>query len=187
MDLALTCDTTLGPVLQQLADAYRARTSVRVSVFPTGPGLILPQLLRDIQNDILVTQTTILDQALRSNIIARAVAPQWRNPLVIAGRNGTPSRMDGSFAAPDPTPMSDIDGPALLRRLAISPPRTVGAVDTDEVAFLLQSGAAQAGLVHMTDVRANSGFTVIRSVDESLSYAASVTRLANRPNPEGFV
>lgn len=110
-------------------------------IFATGPGLILPQLVRDIQNDIVVTQTAILAQA---GIIAAPVRAQWRNPLVIAGRAGA-ATTDGAFAVTDPSPASDIDGPALLARLAIKPARTLGAVDTDKVASLLTTGAAQAG------------------------------------------
>ena len=43
----------------------------------------------------------------------------------------------------------------------------------------------------MTDVRADERLAVIRpvpaEVQPPLLYAASVTRLARRPNPEGFV
>ena len=88
VDLAVTCDTTLAPALRKAAAAYKARSGVRVFVFPTGPGLILPQLVRDIQNDIVVTQTAILDQAVQAGVVAAAVVAQWRNPLVIAGLQG---------------------------------------------------------------------------------------------------
>ena len=190
VDLSVSCDTALAPALRKAAAAYRAQSSVRVFVFPTGPGLILPQLVRDIQNDIVVTQTAILDQAVQAGVVAAAVGAQWRNPLVIAGLQGQLA-LTGTFAAPDPTPASDIDGPAILARLDIKPAGTLGAVDTDEVAFLLTTGAAQAGVLHMTDVRANARLAVIRPVPADvhapLLYAASVTRLARRPNPDGFV
>ena len=143
-DLAVTCDTTLAPVLRKVAEAYKARFGGHVFIFATGPGLILPQLVRDIQNDIVVTQTAILEQAAQAGVIAASAPAQWRNPLVIAGRAGA-ATMDGAFAATDPSPASDIDGPALLARLALKPARTLGAVDTDEVAFLLTTGTAQAG------------------------------------------
>src|SRR3954453_5766302 len=81
IDLALTCDTTLAP-LRKLGAAYTAQSSARVFVFPTGPGLILPQLERNIQNDILVTQTPVLDQATQQGLIADVAAASWRNPLV---------------------------------------------------------------------------------------------------------
>lgn len=190
VDLALTCDTTLAPALRKVAAAYKERSGVHVFVFPTGPGLILPQLVREIQNDIVVTQTTIIDEAVQAGVIAEPVRAQWRNPLVIAGLQST-AAVDSTFAATDPSPASDIDGPALLARLGVKPRNTLGAVDTDEVAFLLTNRLAQAGLMHLTDVRADVRLVVIRrvpaEVQSPLLYTASVTRLAGRPNPQGFV
>ncbi len=189
-DLAVTCDTTLAPALRNAAAAYKSRAGAHVFVFPTGPGLILPQLVRNIQNDIVVTQTTILEQAVRAGVVSTAPAARWHNPLVIAGPHGV-TVLDQSFAVADPSPASDVDGPAVLTRLDIKPARIFGAVDTDEAAFLLTTGAAQAGLLHLTDVRADDGLAVIRpvpsDVQSPLLYAASVTRLASRPNPDGFV
>ena len=187
---SLTCDTTLAPALRKVAAAYKARTGVRVFVFPTGPGLILPQLVRDIQNDIVVTQTSILDQAAQAGVIARRCRAQWRNPLVIAGLRGA-----AAIDRVSPPPIHRRRPTSMARRcwqrLDITPTRVLGAVDTDEVAFLLTTGAAQAGLLHMTDVRADARLAVIRpvpaEVQPPLLYAASVTRLARRPNPEGFV
>ena len=188
--LSVACDTTLAPALRRAGAAYRQRTGARIYVFPTGPGLLLPQLERNIQNDILVSQIPILDQALQAKLIAALPGPpHWRNPLVIAGLPG--AAMDQTFAAPDPTPASDIDGPALLAKLGLKPARIIGAVDTDEVASLIDSGAAQAGLLHMTDVRADTRLTVLRvippDIQPLLTYAASVTRLASRPNPQAFI
>ncbi len=189
IDLALTCDTTLAPVLRRIGSVYTARTSARVFVFPTGPGLILPQLERNIQNDILVTQTPVIEQATQQGLIADLAAPNWRNSLVIAGRVGG-SALDLTLAATDPTPATDIDGPAVLSRLGLKPRRVLGAVDCDEVAFLIANGSAQAGLLHMTDVRVH-GLEVIQPVPAEVRtpvvYRACVTRLAGRPNPEGFL
>ncbi len=191
IDLSVSCDTTLAPALRKVGEAYTAKTSARVFVFATGPGLILPQLERNIQNDIVVTQIALLEQIAQRKIIAAVPnAPRWSNALVIAGLAGT-SSVEGTFAACDPTPASDIDGPALVAKLELKPARLLGAVDTDEVASLLMSGEAQAGILHMTDVRAHPRLAVIRpvppEVQAPLVYAASVTRLASRPNPQGFV
>jgi|SRR5579871_6748542 len=188
--LSVACDTTLAAALRCAGEAYRQRTGARIFVFATGPGLLLPQLERDIQNDILVSQVPILDQALQAQVIAVLPGrPYWVNPLVIAGRPGAP--IDQTFAAPDPTPASDFDGPALLAKLNLKPARVLGTVDTDEVAALIDSGASQAGLLHMTDVRANAQLTVLRAVSADIQppliYAASITRLASRPNPQGFI
>ncbi len=189
-DLSVACDTTLAPALRKVGRAYTAKTSVRVFVFPTGPGLLLPQLSRDIQNDIVVTQVSILEQAAHAGIAPSGSGPRWNNPLVIAGLRAT-SPIDQTFAASDPTPASDMDGPGIVERLGLKPARLLGAVDTDEVASLITTGAAQAGLLHMTDVAADQRLAVLRPVPPDIQpplvYAASVTRLARRPNPEGFV
>ena len=191
VDLAVNCDTTLAPALRQAAAAYRARTGVRVFVFATGPGLILPQLVRGIQNDIVVTQPAILDQAVQAGVVASAVRCAVAQP---AGDRRA-ARCDRARPHRSPHPIhrrhrTSMDL-ALLARIGITPSRILGAVDTDEVAFLLTTGAAQAGLLHMTDVRADQRLAVIRPVPAELQppllYAASVTRLAWRPNPEGFV
>src|SRR5579859_1778026 len=190
IDLSLACDTTLAPALRKVAAAYAAKTGVRVFVFPTGPGLLIPQLERNIQNDILVTQLPILEQALQGKIIAAMPgAPRWSNPLVIAGRSGASA--SGVFAACDATAASDFDGPALLAKLEVKPAQVIGAVDTDEVAWLLLSGEAQAGFLHMTDVRAHPELSVIQPVSADVQvpfvYGVTVTRLASRPDPQGFV
>ena len=190
VDLALICDTTLAPALRLASAAYRRQTGVQVFVFPTGPGLIVPQLEREVQNDIVVSQPAILAQVAHAGIVDAITSTQWRNPLVIAGLQN--ARTDGgTFAVPDPSVASDFDGPALLARLQLDPARVLGAVDTDEVAFLITSGAAQVGLLHLTDVRADERLGVIRPVASEvhppLLYAAAVNRSAGRPNPQGFV
>jgi molybdate transport system substrate-binding protein len=190
IDLSLACDTTLAPALRKVAAAYAAKTGPRVFVFPTGPGLLIPQLARNIQNDILVTQLSILGQAAQGGIIAAMPgAPHWTNPLVIAGRSG--ASLNGVFAACDPTAASDFDGPALLAKLSMKPAQVIGAVDTDEVAGLLLRSEAQVGFLHMTDVRAHPELTVIQTVSADAQapfvYAAAVTKLASRPDPQGFV
>ena len=190
IDLSLACDTTLAPALRKVAAAYAGKTGVRVFVFPTGPGLLLPQLERNIQNDLLVTQVPLLEQALQEKIIAAMPgAPHWSNPLVIAGRSG--ASVNGVFAACDATAASDFDGPALLAKLELKPAQVIGAVDTDEVAWMLARGEAQAGFLHMTDVRAHPELTVIQTVPADVQapfvYGVTITKLASRPDPQGFI
>jgi len=191
INLSLACDTAFAPALRKVGAAYTAKTAARVFVFATGPGLILPQLERDTQNAIVATQIEILHQLQQARIIAAVpTAPRWRNPLVIAGLTATAS-LDQTFAAPDPTPAFALDGPALVTKLGLKPAHLIGALNTGEVASLLQSGAAQAGLLHMTDVRAHPGLAVIRPVPPEIQpppvYAAAVLGLASRPNPQAFV
>lgn len=189
-ELALACDTTLGPALRAVAALYRRRTGVRVNVFPTPPGLILPQLLRQVQNDILVSQDATLSAAVRAGVVAPdARRGGWQDPLVLAARVDAPNT--GPVAVSDPTPGSDMDGPAILAGLGLPPAPVQGVIDTDTVAALLLAGTARAGLLHLTDVRAHPQLRIVRTVPASvqppIAYAAAVTRLARRPDPAGFV
>ncbi len=194
-DLVVACDTTLARPLRAVADAFRARASVTAHIFPTSSGLILPQLEREVQNDIVVTRFERLTRATETGIIAPGAARSggWRNRLVLAAWRDAPavSLNAVAVAACDPTPASDIDGAAVLSTASLWPKSIVGAIDTDEVLFLLASGAAPVGLLYTTDLAADARLGVMTKVpDEAYArivYGAAVTRLARRPNPDAFV
>jgi molybdate transport system substrate-binding protein len=188
-DLAVTCDAAAAPAVTAAGAAYRARSGVRIRVFPTAPGLVLPQLQREIQNDIIVTQLATIDQA------ADLVAPggragPWRNRLVIAAAN-QPAGPEGSFAVPDVSPASDIDGAAILRRLGAAPAKVLGVLDTGAVAWALTNGEARQGLLHRTEVAADERLRAVSSVPDDawppILYAAVATRLARRGDPAAFI
>jgi ABC-type molybdate transport system substrate-binding protein len=190
-ELVLACDFTLGPAMRAVGTAYGNATGVRVNVFPTGPGLILPQLERQVQNDIVVTQVATLDAAVVAGVVAKgATRGAWRNRLVIAARRGAQPMPDKPVAVSDPTPASDMDGPAILARLGLPSPM-LGVINTDTVAALVLDGTARAGLLHMTDMRAHPELEVIREVPDDIqlpvAYAAAVTTLARRPDPAALV
>ncbi len=190
--LVVACDTTLGPVMRAAATAYANATGAQVFVFPTAAGLILPQLERNVQNDIVVTQAATMDAAVQSGVVADGAARgAWHNRLVIAAKHGTPYRSGDPIAAADPSPGSDMDGPVILTRLGLLSAATIGVIDTDAVAALVLAGTAHAGLMHMTDLRAHPELEVISEVSEDVEpafvYAAAVTKLSRRPNPSDFV
>jgi molybdate transport system substrate-binding protein len=191
-DLILTCDTTLATPMAEAAQRFLKTNGVLVNIFPTPPGLILPQIARHIQNDMIITRSGAIDDAIAAQSIA-ADAPRggrWRNPLVLAGRAGSPP-VSGRIAVTDPTPGSDIDGPAIARQLKLGQGGILGVIDTDEVAYLLLRGQADTGLLHMTDIHANPGLAVIATVPDSLAppiiYGIAVTKLSRRPHPEAFI
>ncbi|MGY2051113.1 substrate-binding domain-containing protein [Methylobacterium sp. JK268] len=190
-DLVLNCDTALGPVLTRAAEVFRAATGVQVRIFPTSPGLLVPQLVRKVQNDLLVTQEAVMAQAQAAGLIAGAAAGPWRNRLVLAARRGAGAAPGGRIAVSDPTPAADMDGPAILRAMGLGERTTIGVLDTDEVLFLLARGEAEAGLLHASDLAGRSDLEVVRRVpDEAappLAYRAAVTTLARRPAPGAFV
>lgn len=191
-DLVLACDLTLGPAMQVAADAYANATGQRVNVFPTEPGLILPQLEHSVQNDIIVTRVATIDAAVQAGIAAKGASQgTWRNRLVIGALRGAPSMPAKPIAAVDPSPVSDMDGPIILARLGLLPAATLGVIDTDEVAAVVLDGTARAGLLHMTDLRAHPELQVLSEVSADVAppivYAAAVTNLARRTGPAAFV
>jgi molybdate transport system substrate-binding protein len=179
--------------MRAAATAYLRQTGVRVRVFPTGPGLVLPQLAHGIQSDVVCTGRDVAVGAMQAGLIgAGALQGEWRNRLVIAAPRGAgPAAARGRIAVSDPTPAADMDGPAIVQALNLGQTAVLGVIDTDEVAFLLARGEADAGLLHMTDVHANANLEVVRGVPDGvappIAYAVAVTKLSTRPNPQAFV
>ena len=149
--------------------------------------LVLPQLEREIQNDIIVTQIATIDQADKAGLVEPGVrVGPWRNRLVTAAAN-QPAGAEGSFAVPDPSPASDIDGIAILRRLSAAPGTVLGVIDTGAVTWTLANGSARQGLLHQTEVNADGRLRAVSPVpDEAwppILCAATVTKLAYRGDP----
>ena len=190
-DLALICDLTLGAPLRAVAAAVRASGGVHVFVFPTAPGLIVPQLARDVQIDIVATRADAMEQAKQAGLLAgETTSGNWRDPIVIAeasSASGSPD--EGKFAVAGLPGASGMDGETVAARLGVDPARIVSAIDTTEGAFLLVSGAARTGLLYLTDVRAHPRLRVLRIVPDQppAVFAARVTKGARRPDPAAFV
>lgn len=191
-ELVFACDLTLGPAMHAAAKVYTDMTGERVNVFPTAPGLIVPQLEREVQNDVLLTRAATMEAAVQAGIVAKdAARGAWHNRLIVAAKRGAPATSDKPIAVTDASPVSDMDGPAILARLGLLPAPTLGVIDTDEVAALVIAGTARAGLLHMTDLRAHPELEAITVVSDDVEppfiYAVAVTKLARRPSPAGFV
>lgn len=84
-----------------------------------------------------------------------------------------------------------MDGSAIIQALNLGQTAVLGVIDTDEVAFLLSRGEADAGLLLLTDIYANLGLEAVRIVPDgvapAITYAIAVTRLSRRPNPQAFI
>lgn len=188
-DLAVSCDAAAGPAVIAAAIAYRQKTGVRVRVFPTQQGLLLPQLERDIQNDLIVTQPATIDLAEKQGLVAPGKrAGPWRNPLAIATAANPRA---GVFAVPDASPASDIDGFAILRTLGTATGQVIGVLDTSAVAWMMVNDGARQGLLHQTEIRADDRLRALTAVPKEawppILYSATVTKLARRGDPAAFV
>ena len=193
-DLILNCDPALAGPMAAATPLFQQSHGVLVNIFPTAPGLILPQIARHIQNDMVFTRSAAITDAIAAGTIA-ADAPrggQWRNRLVIARRAGaTDAGGMARLAMTDATPGSDLDGAAIVQKLGLAHGPVLGVIDTDEVAYLLLRGQADVGLLHMTDIRANPGLEVAAVVPDDAAapiiYSIAVTKLSRRPHPEAFI
>lgn len=190
-DLAVSCDDPATGAVRRAAAAFRQKSGVRVRLFPTASNLLLPQLRREIQNDIILTRLDVIDAAQALGLVKPGgrVGP-WRNRLVLAEAEQT-SAPEGSYAVPDPTPASEFDGPAVLKAMNLTPTRTVGVLDSDAVVWSLLNGQARRGLVFQSDIVANEGLRVAAPVPDSawppVLYGATLTTLTSRINPQAFV
>jgi molybdate transport system substrate-binding protein len=164
--------------------------------------LMLAQITRHTRDDVLFTLSTAMDQA----VAAKLVRPETRvdgfcNTLVLAGladRISAPANSAGlsallgaaRVAVTDATVASGLDGRAVLAANDFAPPNVMGAANTGDVAFLVTTGAADLGLIYMTDVKADPRLTVIATLtaDPKLTnYAAAVNAKAVSPNALAFL
>lgn len=190
-DVVVYCDPTLSYAIRDVGALVTARTSAPVHVFSAPPALMLAQLARQVQNDVVVTGSAWLDQAEREGLIQPATRTgTWRDTLVIA-RPAAGAAENGVFALTDPTPAATIDGPAVLAALHLSPAHVQGMADTGGVAFLLRNGGAWRGLLHRTDVRADPALAEVQPVAsdayQPIVYGAALSSMASSPNAQAFL
>lgn len=204
-DIVVYCDPALRATIEHVGRLFTASNGARVNVFCAAPALMLAQIERVVQNDVLVTQATWMDEAMRRALIKPSTRiPLGANRLVLAvsGQATAPPLTDraairgligaGPLAIPDPTTGTTVDSAGALARLGFSDPlpfKTVGAIDTEGVAFLIRTGAVNVGLLYRTEAQAGSGLAPVALLpDKSLvPYVAAITVLTRRPNAEAFM
>jgi molybdate transport system substrate-binding protein len=192
------CDPTLAPAFR----ALDGLGGVPVAALCAPAPLMLAQITRHTRDDVLFTLATAMDQA----VAAKLVRPETRvdgfaNTLVLAGlgdRVTPPASRAGllamlamaRIAVTDATAAAGLDGRAVLTANFFLPPNVMGAANTGDVAFLVTTGAADLGLMYLTDAKADPRLTVIATLtaDAKLTnYAAAVNAKAVSPNAQTFV
>jgi molybdate transport system substrate-binding protein len=189
-DVIVYGDPALARPLHDVAARFTAQTGVPVHVFTTSPTLILAQLRHEVWNDVVVTLAPWMDQAEKAGVIdAGTRTGAWRTTLVIAKPEASGS--SDVFAVTDPTPAASIDGLAVMAALGLHPAKIQGVANGANVAFLLDTGAASEGLLHLTEVRADSRLRVAASVADSayppIIYDAAISTLTHSPNARAFL
>jgi len=192
------CDPTLAPAFRAL-DGFGG---VPVAALSAPASLMLAQITRHTRDDVLFTLATAMDQA----VAAKLVRPETRvdgfaNTLVLAGlgdRVTPPASRAGLLAmlaiarvaVTDATAASGLDGRAVLASNGFLPPNVMGAANTGDVMFLVTTGAADLGLMYLTDQKSDPRLTVIAKLtaDPKLTtYAAAVNAKAVSPNALAFL
>jgi molybdate transport system substrate-binding protein len=195
-DIIVYGDPTLAHALRAVGARFSAQTGVPVHVFSAPPAVILAQLRHEVWNDVVVTLVPWMDRAEQAGVIEPGTRTgAWRTTLVMArATDPAPSGVtpaNDTVAITDPTPAATIDGPAVLAALGLHPAHVQGVANAAEVAFLLDTGAAAQGLVHLTDVRADPQLSVSAPVADTayspIVYAAAISTLTHSPNARAFL
>lgn len=199
------CDAPLRAALVDAGRAFTDRTGARVNVFCAAPWMMLAQIEHVSQNDILISGAAALDEAATRKLIrAETRLPLGRNGLVLAARIGGASTPRtgaeairaligvGPLAITDSTSLATIDAAGALARIGVSAPygfRTLGGADEADVAFLVSSGAALLGLLHVTTARADPRLTeaAVLPGGASIGYEAAVSVISRSPNAGRFM
>jgi len=185
------CDPTLAPVMRDAGATFERYSGASVFVFSAPPPLMLAQLARHVQNDVLITGAGWMDQAEQARLIQPGSrVGSWQVRLVIARRAGN-APSNGTFAITDATPGSTTDEPAVLAALGLKPAHLLGGVDGRDVAFLLETGAASQGILYQTDVAADPRLEVVRPIGADVAppthYVAAISRASHNPNARRFL
>jgi molybdate transport system substrate-binding protein len=202
-NVVVYCDKALRDVIGRTNELFTSRTQIPVNLFSAPPTLMLAQIERVTQNDVLITQSSFMDDAARRRLIhADTRIPIGRNRLVFASREGGEQQLTdplnllrrigkGPVAMPDPTTGTTIDSAAVLEALGLKPPlpfQVAGAIDSGGVGFLLRTRAAPIGLVYRTEAQPGSGLSVLAELpDQTVSYSAAISVVTRSRNAQSFM
>lgn len=189
-DIILYADPALARPLHDVAARFTAQTGVPVHLFTAPPAIILAQLEHVVWNDVVVTLTPWMDQAEKAGVIQPGTRTgAWRTTLVIAQPQAATA--SDVVAVPDPTPAAAIDGPAVLAAAGLHPAKLQGVANSANVVFLLETGAAGQGLLHLTEVRADPALKVAATLPDTaypqIRYTAAISTLTHSPNARAFL
>ncbi len=186
--------------MRSLDRISRAQAGAPVSVLSAPAMLMLAQIQRHTRNDVLFTLSNAMDMAVQLQL----VRPETRvdgfsNPLVLAAMSDRATAPAGTagvlamvaaarLAVTDDTAASGLDGRAVLDANGLTQAagnRVMGAANTADVAFLVTTGAADLGLVYLTDVKADPRLAVMATLNADpklTNYSGAVNANAVSPN-----
>ncbi len=165
-DLVIYCPPTLVHALTQTAALYRADRHVPVRIFAGPPAAIEGLIAHMARADIAIADTPTIDALAAAHLVFPARLDLGADPFVLAAPAQTaPDALPHLLASQtivvsDPTSAASFDGRALLARLTPTPPQTLGAADTPQIAYAVEHAPNRLGLLPLTSVRATTLLTV---------------------------
>lgn len=197
-DVTVFCDPTLKPAILALSGLGG------FGIYPLcAPGpLMVAQIIRHTRNDVLFTLNSAMDAAVALGLVEPASRRGgFTNSLVLAARQGRfPAAPDQTalqalltrnrVAVTDDTPASNLDGRAILAANNLAASRIQGAANTGDVSYLITTGAADIGLVYLTDVQADPRLAVLATLAAPpalTGYAAAVNAHAFSRNAQAAI
>jgi ABC-type molybdate transport system substrate-binding protein len=179
------CDPTLRAVVGRLG----AQTAYEVAALCAPAPLMLAQITRHTRNDVLWTETGAMDQAVAQGLVVPGSRVDgFGNTLVLAARAGWKGSLaTARTAVTDRTVVSGLDGRAVLAANHVATGPVQGVANTADVAFLVTTGAADVGLVYLTDVKADARLQVVRTLSFPVRYSAAVNAHAASANAGAFM
>ncbi len=200
-DVTVFCDPALAPALRSLDAPSRRQIGTPVAVLSAPAALMLAQITRHTRNDVLFTLAVAMDDAVKEQLVKPETRVDgWNNPLVLAIATGGPAPPAPAalpfwlaalrVAVTDQTVVSGLDGRAVLAANRLTPGQIIGTANTGDAAFLATTGAADAALVYLSEVRADPKLAVLAplTADPALTrFAAAVDAKAVSPNAQRFL
>lgn len=190
------CDPPLRAAMIRFGRHFTAATRVPVNVFCAPPPLMLAQIERRNQNDILITLAPFMDEAARRHLVAGGTfLPMGVNAYVFATREADQATIVAggklpfaSLVVPDRTAGTTLDAQAVLGGSLPPDIAVIGAVDTEQAAAIVRHGAAEAALVYRTEAQPGSGLRVAGILPgRPPSYEAAVTAVSRSPRVDTFI
>ena len=191
-DVVLYCNPDIAHACEAVGAEFRARVGVPVRVFAAPAVQQLALIARGTRTDVLITLAPQMDVAASQHLLD----PQhrygaWRDALVLGGRDLPTATQPleanaeaalqgtGKLALVDPTEAGSLDGPALIQRLGWHPAATTGALDGQEVAWMLSHYAARLGVLPRSALLAERSLQVVAPIAADayapIVYSAAVT------------
>jgi molybdate transport system substrate-binding protein len=197
-DVTVFCDPALKPAMLAL------RGLGGFDIYPLcAPGpLMVAQIIRHTRDDVLFTLDTVMDEAVAAGVVVPASrAGGFVNALVLAGlRRSIAAPLDQArmqallakarVAVTDDTAAANLDGRAILAANNVSAPNIQGVANTADAAFMVTTGAADIGLIYLTDALADPRLSVAASLTAPAAltnYTAAVNARAISPNAQALI